>query len=385
MNNFYNSIKLFYLTSKFFGTFQFSIHKNELELKTFYIFYSICVASFTFYLYKMRQQDLRHDNALLDSVLQIRFAFSISSSISIYFQNFFMYRKFEKLIKNFEDFDRKTEFDGRKFLKISKVSFCYLWFKFLAFTFLVFFSYQNKMPITFLVMVIVTQLFTVLPVVSHTIMCVVIILGINERFKVFNKMLKEIFIQERNFERVPKILSQNTKSSKIKFKNFQNISKINQIHSNYLNTHQNSLNFLNLSQLFLLNLKLVEIIKNFNAFFLFSISIFNGSALTGIITNLFTLYLNLTGKDENPLYYLETSFAWNISIQLLNLFVIFACCKVNNEIKRSQLISYDGIVEIKNKKVRKKFEIFILQLKHTKVKFSCGLYEFDWEIIAMVR
>lgn len=178
------------------------------------------------------------------------------------------------------------------------------------------------------------QLFSLLPVCTHVLVCIMIVLGIRIRFRVFNEIL--------------------------------------------LKNHR-------IFHLANLHVSLNEIIESFNETFSLSIAIFSGANLNALVMMLFTFYLTITSNEKGIFSYSIKTTLWIILLLSLNFSFVILCSLVTREIKKSKTIVEVKILKSKNEKTKRNLKIFLMQLKHGEMKFSCGLFEFDWRFFTMVR
>jgi hypothetical protein len=133
--------------------------------------------------------------------------------------------------------------------------------------------------------------------------------------------------------------------------------------------------------------QLCDLIEIFNRIFIMPILIFITQLIIGTTFTLFDIFSTISSANmlsENINYSILTLQWW----LLMNIQIIFfiCCCGLTlTEAKNFRKNLYKNLRVVKSLKERKKFEILILQVKHNEIKFSCGIFEFKWETIQMVR
>ena len=114
---------------------------------------------------------------------------------------------------------------------------------------------------------------------------------------------------------------------------------------------------------------LIGVIERSNLVFGFSISIFICSYLLKMTFIIFKFYL-LFSKNVNTLGGITFSFVNNFPLVLMTIILIHCCELVKKEDEITFQLTYEGALNSKNSKTKRKLKIFILQLKHTRVRFS---------------
>jgi hypothetical protein len=178
-----------------------------------------------------------------------------------------------------------------------------------------------------------SQVFSNFPIIFNEMTCFMILVGIFVRFKKFNEILR--------------------KSEEI---------------SNFP----------------ILFFKLLEIVENYNESFLFAIAVFGSSHIASFLAQLFIIYLSITGNSFELQKNISLSILLNFMTVFRTILFVAFCCFVKSEFDETKEILEKKILKVKNEREKKKLKIFALQLKHTEIKFSCGLFEFDWRTLTMV-
>jgi hypothetical protein len=75
----------------------------------------------------------------------------------------------------------------------------------------------------------------------------------------------------------------------------------------------------------------------------------------------------------------------NIFFVIIIFASISACSLSTRDCDKMMKIIEEKIQKIRNKKDLKGLKIFVMQMKHMKMKFGCGLCDFDWKAIYGVR
>lgn len=351
MDNLITSIKPFYYASKFCGLFPYKICKNSLKFTIFGVFYCLIFGIFSTSIYIYRHSYFKSKISLLEIGILLRLYSSVLLNVLVFSRSFFGKNNLKKLFENFIEVDKSLKLNFGIFLnykfhfKFSVIIFGIFIFKFLFVIFLAF-SLAGGFEYLILFLIIFAQIFTFLPICVFFLNSLMILIGIYVRIKKFNLSLKNFKFEISKFE----ILK------------FKEIKK--------------------------LNFKIMEIIELFNKFFSLSIALFTGANLVSQIVILFVYYLLISQRENYLKDYAKVSFTWNLINNLINFPIIILCSLIKNEIEKSEDIVQEKL--LKNfvgdeKKFKKKIKIFILQLKHSRVKFSCGLFEFDLRAIMMVR
>jgi hypothetical protein len=258
----------------------------------------------------------------------IRFSYTIFTVIFVYFGNFLLVKKLENLIRQIIKIRSEKNFKFSLALLGGFLS-AYLSVTFFACGKVIAWGKISKLHSFF-------NFFAFMPIHMQTLFCVAMTLKIKYGFRDFNKKLVENF---KSFD-----------------KNFQ--------------TQQ---------------ISIVKLIKTFNEVFSFHIAIYTGYNLINQLLTLFIFYL-ATLKNEETLYTQTlVLFMWDFVTVSLTILSIVSCCLVNNETEKCEKILHEKLLSESNPKRRKKLKIFFLQFQQTRAKFSCGLFEFDWKVLAMVR
>jgi hypothetical protein len=133
-----------------------------------------------------------------------------------------------------------------------------------------------------------------------------------------------------------------------------------------------------------LHLKMTEIIAAINRIFTLPIIFFLTIQITNCTFGLYETYATVikpTVTNEQLGYTLQSIVA-NVHLVLYLILVISACTTAMTEKNRTKEILHK--IE-KQKEVKRKVESFKLQLEHMRMNFSCGMFDFDWQLLYVVR
>lgn len=156
------------------------------------------------------------------------------------------------------------------------------------------------------------------------------------------------------------------------------IDKINEI------LPKNATNFVKISSLLM---TLTEICELFNQIFAIPMMSSLGGLLFAATFYLYDFYALLTTENvrmEQIGYSINTNL-WILYFTIIE-FAFVACCSMTSASENETIeVLYEILRKNKCEKERKRLKIMIQQLKHAKIRFSCGLFEFDWKIALSVR
>lgn len=134
------------------------------------------------------------------------------------------------------------------------------------------------------------------------------------------------------------------------------------------------------------HLQLYEIVEVYNKIFGFSMLLFITQLIVGTTFELFDIFSLLTSHKttSNQIGFSLINFLFWILVNIQIIFFITCCGLTLMEARKFRRILYKKLRVERNEKIIKKLQIFILQIKHGEVKFSCGIFEFNWTTIQMV-
>lgn len=130
-----------------------------------------------------------------------------------------------------------------------------------------------------------------------------------------------------------------------------------------------------------------DVIKLMNTIFSLPIAIFMTYNLFGCTFSLYETYDLMSTSRKNLRH-----IGYNVAISLFNIhyFVyIFIVVAMSMSVTGCRNETCDVLMKILHgkfdKKLKQKVRIFILQIKHSRAEFSCGLFNFDWMLLYSVR
>jgi hypothetical protein len=145
--------------------------------------------------------------------------------------------------------------------------------------------------------------------------------------------------------------------------------------------------FFILKSLLTIHIQLNEIINLMNKIFSFPIALFLGYNLFGSTFSLYETY-DIVFQQNLSLRH----FGYNIAIILTNLnYFIYNLITIviSVSVTRCRNETYDILIKMLHEKYdekfKKKIRLFILQIKHSRAEFSCGMFNFDWMVLYMVN
>lgn len=132
-----------------------------------------------------------------------------------------------------------------------------------------------------------------------------------------------------------------------------------------------------------LQLQLFDIISRINQIISLSIAIFILYVLIGSVFALYEGYFALVNlnKPDGKFSLAVGTISSNVyfSINIFN--IVKLCSLVKRESQILKEIAKERIYKVKDKNILERLKIFVLQMKHSELKFSCGMCDFDWKII----
>lgn len=135
-----------------------------------------------------------------------------------------------------------------------------------------------------------------------------------------------------------------------------------------------------------LNLDINEIVVLINDIFGCIVACFSGTILVSIVFLAFQMFVVISRGNLEMIHSLYISFIWNILMIAQILLIVVCCVKAESEGEKIREILQDKLNrDFCEEKVKNKLKIFILQLKHLNMKFSCGYFDIDWKLMATVR
>lgn len=135
------------------------------------------------------------------------------------------------------------------------------------------------------------------------------------------------------------------------------------------------------------NLKTFNLIKLTSQIFLVPVTLHVTSNVIGAIFSLYQLFSLLTKSNATTDQFMFSLLmnTW-LPGSAFVIFVLVHCC--TSTVKESEGVEKslrDVLSKNLNDKLRKRLRIFMAQIHHSRTGFSCGLFEFDWKVIGMVR
>lgn len=135
-----------------------------------------------------------------------------------------------------------------------------------------------------------------------------------------------------------------------------------------------------------IHIQLNEIMKIMNQIFSLPIALFMGYNLFGCTFSLYETYDLVLLPNQNLRHV-----GYNIAISLINFhyfIYIFLVIAMSANVTECRNETYNILMKILHgkfdEKFKKKIRIFILQIKHSRAEFSCGLFNFDWMVLYSV-
>jgi hypothetical protein len=135
-----------------------------------------------------------------------------------------------------------------------------------------------------------------------------------------------------------------------------------------------------------IHIQLNEIMKSMNQIFSLPIALFIGYNLFGSTFSLYETY-DLVMLPNDSLRHA----GYNIAISLINLhyfIYIFLVIVMSVNVTDCRNETYNILMRILHAKIdeklKMKIRIFIMQIRHSRAEFSCGLFNFDWMVLYSV-
>ena len=200
-----------------------------------------------------------------------------------------------------------------------------------------------------------------------------VILGIRNRYKKVNHIFEmEIFTKNFQFE--------NDETSKNKIYPITASSTYDQ----HMTALEVTRTLKNLSKL---HLRVHNMIYLTNHIFVTPFMISFGFYISAGVFSLYELFSIFSVKNvtlQQIGFCFVVSSWWPNSVFIMILQI--ACCMTTvSEGNRTSKILRNILCKEKNEKIRKQLQIFLQQVSHSKPVFSCGLFEFNWETLGIVR
>lgn len=141
-----------------------------------------------------------------------------------------------------------------------------------------------------------------------------------------------------------------------------------------------------LEVIFRAHLQLYDLVNEFNFIFGPTIMIFLAQIIIGSTFELFDIFSILSSQkiSSNNIGYTLISLLWCLYINCFIIF-FFSCCGMTLlEARNIQKILHRNLRFQNDIKAKNKLRIFAQQVKHAEVKFSCGIFDFNWTTIQTV-
>ncbi|KAG5669274.1 hypothetical protein PVAND_017164 [Polypedilum vanderplanki] len=440
MNQVLSTIKPIYFVAKFFGFFTTKFTENGIKVTKVNFIYAALMSFTIITIFKLRY-DLAISNPWYDSPLvflgfKARQYFGIIGIILIFFGNFIYRNSYLKILETVTKIDQKLadvdlNFNYKKHkIFVIKV----LVFLFLSLSLIISANcavikiFGPKNTNVLLEIKVWGGLFVTVAVTAfHMVFYCVIVIGIKARFGKINEGLKNLIRSENqrkileptnvstiekitknndNFQNLPPNYSETKQDLK---KNSHQIFKKPSVTKPYQKTLQilsknqkleqipeNSKKVTKLQQnlksksvkIFTnVHLQLCEILKVINFQFLLVNTCFVALNLIAMIFVFFQIFVfarSSVKKSARQMNNLMLSTLWNIFVTFKIAAVTGACAATSREGKKSEKILFEILHKENDEKVAIKLRIFVLQLKHLKPSFSCGLFEYDLGLICMI-
>lgn len=199
---------------------------------------------------------------------------------------------------------------------------------------------------------------------SYVLFYIVCTFYIKIRFTVINELLLMKF-QDGADEKITTKWSQ---------KNFQNI--LNSYSQTYI-----------LKLLSIMHIQLIDTIKLVNGVFTLPIALFMALNLCGFTFSLYETYdlLKSSTKHVHHIGYTITISFFHIHYFIYNFVAIF----VSTLVARERDMTHEILQRIFNgnfdANTRRQLRLFMMQTKHSRVDFSCGIFNYDWILLHSVR
>jgi len=142
-----------------------------------------------------------------------------------------------------------------------------------------------------------------------------------------------------------------------------------------------------LMQLASLHLKLFDTISLVMRAFSFPVMISFGYNISGGVFSLYEVFsvLSMPNVTLQQIGFCITITVWLPNAVLSCLIEVSCCEAAADEGNKTMKILRNILNKEEDENVRKKLELFLLQTYHTKPVLSCGLFEFNWKILGIVR
>jgi hypothetical protein len=176
----------------------------------------------------------------------------------------------------------------------------------------------------------------------------------------------------------------------------QNLSKFQIVNENLLKSQKLPQTLIlnnfyhQLKTLSIIHLKVEELTSKINKIFAFPMIILFLLNLIGLTFSLYEDFVVLRNLNRPNAKEIKFVFAVGANFSNFYFFLnilanIIFCSLAKRDSKNLIEKLYENFHKIKNRKILRRFKIFLMQLKHAEVKFGCGLCDFDWKLLYGVR